>query len=494
MNIKGIIFESLSKTIDGGKTPVLCKDNRYYLESDGEIRSIYQYPGEVYTSMASDNGVWISDKSLNSTIYIDMFDQGYNFNPIPSALSKLYVYDKNILAITSGDFVEPDFEFKQELLLIDENSKIISKKSFSGNLNVTLDENHIYIRSGTKQLIECYDYQLEKIWEYEKFSGRVYLDFERKPQIHNNLLIINHARETIALDKETGKEIWKRTFDAIPSSNILAQEKIYTVCEAQLYLIDPNTGEVEKTVDTGYPKMDDQGMDKNRIGVFPVGDYLYAIAMFHDGNPIKLFNKDASELLSECTYHDYYLNPALSIQPTIKGNKIFHTVRNANAYSETGVMVLEIDNASEQLDVYPVPRPAAKVIASPSLKVSHKLQIYLDSCDIEEVLRYGDLLISEVQYATGYIPLYNIRENALDSKHNGLIELFIDSEIAANSQNNLLDFEEKLREKYSDASYLAGDKITSIDIKLIVQPKSEWKYIGDALDWPTIREQETPLI
>jgi len=92
-------------------------------------------------------------------------------------------------------------------------------------------------------------------------------------------------------------------------------------------------------------------------------------------------------------------------------------------------------------------------------------------------------------YATGYVPLYELRENALDRKHNGVVELIVDDTgFDDRSDEYLDDLAEEVNERL-DNSLLAGDKKTRMRFKLIKQKKSEWKR----LDWPAIRDQETPL-
>lgn len=342
------------------------------------------------------------------------------------------------------------------------------------------------------------NYNLDALWQWHT-DKEFYGDFETKPQLHNNLLIINHSYDTIALNKKTGEEVWRHTFEDIPTSNVLMQGKIYAVCQAVLYVINPDTSEVELTKETGYPAMihyDDNSRDEiNQIGVFPVGDYLYGIAKYDENNEwLRLYNHDASEVLDKKTIPDYCLNRYGSIMPTIHNGRIFQEVRNVYAYSQSGMMVLEIsDDKNTAIKV--APRPAVTMLATPALNVPHKQQIYLDVNNLDDALRYGELYVSELLFATGYNGVYNIREDARDRLHTGELELIIDdSDFDDNETDEYLDeLVKRINKSIENAICKAGDKKTDIEFSLVKQAKSEWIMSGETLDWPAIRDQETPI-
>jgi len=225
----------------------------------------------------------------------------------------------------------------------------------------------------------------------------VYIDFERKPQLHNDLVIINHAEHIIALNKETGQEVWKFTFEDIPSSNILMEGKIFAVCKAIFYIIDPDTGEVELERDTGLPaRYGEANYNRNEISIVPFGDYLYCVSLWpvdfgEKTYNIFLFNRDASKILDKQYTGAYYISPYRSILPTVHCNKVYQPVRNGYSFSESGMLVLELSDSQDATITVP-PHPPVTILATPALSETHKLQIYLDVDNLDDALRYGNLL------------------------------------------------------------------------------------------------------
>jgi len=498
MKIKGTILECLSLVKGNSSDTVVFNENRYYLINGLKMQNIYNNSVNAFSSMQLLGGMWLSEKNSGSTKFVDLFETGNSFPLITNITTNIDVCKKVIVASTNG-------VRKRKLLSIDSTTGSTIEKEFNKGLTFSLDSDYIFTRSEYDILIECYNYQLEKIWEYTELEGNAYLDFELKPQVYDDLVIINHAYDIIALNKNTGKEVWKYTFEDIPTSNILMQEKIYAVCKAQLYIIDPENGEVLLKVDTGYPEFfPDTGQlcrDKNHIGIFPVGDYLYGIARSTGtGKQIRLYNNDCSKILYETDWHEeiqneYYLNPYSSIMPTIQGNKIYQPLRNFYSFSDRGILVMEITEDESQAGIKMTPRPPVAMVASPSLKVSHKLQVFLDVNNLDDALRYGELLTKELQFATGYIAAYDERKNALDTKHNGEIELIIDdTDFEKESVGYLNSLSDRLKEFFESDTCAAGNKKTTIKFTLLTQPKVEWDKSGEKLDWPAIREQETPLI
>lgn len=488
VKLSGVILECLSFVKGNNFNTVVFNENKYYSVNGQEVRNIYNNPVNAFSSMKLLGGMWVSDKSSGTTKFVDLFETGNSYPSIANITISIDVCNNVMVASTSGIR-------KRKLLCIDLNIGSTIEKEFNKGLTFSLDNNFIFTRSEYEILVECYNYQLEKIWEYTDLEGDIYLDFERKPQLHNDLVIINHAWDIIALNKKTGEEVWKYTFEDIPTSNILMEGKIYAVCKAQLYIIDPESGEVLLQVDTGYQPYWSDDEQKNNIGVFPVGDYLYGVAELEQtGKTIKLYDKHCN-LLFQTSPGSYGLSQHRSLLPVIRGNKIYQPVRSAYSLSNSGLLVLELTDDDTQAGIKVAPRPSHTIIASPSLTESHKLQIFLDVDNLDDALRYGELLTEELHYATGYITIYELRENALDTKHNGEIELIIDdTRFEEESKACLSSLSDKLKESLECGMKKAGDKKTAIKFTLLTQPKAEWDKSGEQLDWPAIRQQETPLV
>jgi hypothetical protein len=350
------------------------------------------------------------------------------------------------------------------------------------------------LRTDGYRKVYCLDYGLAVKWEYD-LEDQVYLDFELKPKIYDDLLIINHAYDIVALNKRTGEECWKFTFEDIPTSNVLMRRKIYAVCQAQLYIIDPDDGTVLIQADTGFQSNIPDSIQKNAIGAFPVGDNIYATAIYEPtGSVIKLFDSECKQLLYQTPIAGYSLNKNGSILPTIRDNKIYQSVINSKALSTHGILMLELVEDDAQGDISIQPRPPFTVIAFPELIRPHKLQIFLEVRNLHDALRYGDLLVQELHYATGYIAVFDLRENALDTKHNGEIELIIDdADFGNDAEMYLNNLSGRVTESFESKIKKAGDKKTPIKFTLTRQAKKDWDMSGERLDWSVIRGQKTPI-
>ena len=496
MKINGTIFEDLN-IVKGGEKTILQDENNFYLFQNEEIINLYKKKQRSYSAIYLLGGLWLSDNDSGTTDYIDIFNSGNSYKQIPYAVTELATCNKYLIASTSVEKVER--ERIRRLILVNLETGIIQDKAFVKGLKYSSDDEYIYTRSDYEKLVECYNYRLEKVWEFSSLEGQAYIDFERAPQIHHNLLIINHAFDTIALNKKTGEEVWKHTFGDIPTSNVLMDEKIYAVCKARLYVINPQNGDVLLDVNTGYPEyLPDIGnlyLDKNRIGVFPVDDYLYAIASYQpEGNLINLYNKDYSKKLSSVSLPGYYLNPSSSIFPTILGRTIFQRVRNGYAYSTSGLIMLDIAEHGDS-SITLEERPPVIVMASPSLRESHKIQIFLDVNNLDDALRYGYLITQELFYTTCYYRMYDMRKNALDRKHNGHVELIINtSSFDESNTNECLDsMKLRINKSIETGLCVAGDKKTPIQFTLVKQTSNEWSLNGERIDWPAVRDLVTPL-
>ncbi len=488
MKIQGCVYEGISSVRFFKELTLLESDNTLYAFNKNDIVPYYT-KGINETVSCSKEGIWIYNRKLKVSQFWDVFQHGYEFKDLdfrviqPESINGYLLID-NLLG--------------EEFYLI--NTANSEKKiiSYNGVIYVEADTNYIFLRSTFTDNIIAYDYDLNKHWGFQ-LDGEHCIDFELKPQIHNDLVIINHACDIIALNKHTGEEVWKYTFVDNPTSNVLMQGKIYAVCQAVLYVINPDNGEVEWKKDTGYdeflPDSGNSSRDINACGVFPFGEYFYGVARWAEkGEVIRLYDKDLN-LLHKTGLLDYHIDPCLSIQPTIHNGKIYQTVRNVHAYSGSDMLVLEITENEFAKGIKVASRPDVTMRVSPSLQEPYKLQIFLETSTLDDTLRYGALLTKELHYIMDCIATSNIGVNAFGTQDNRIIELIIDdSQFVEQDKDNYFEsFEEKLIASINTDNRRMGDKKTCCQFKLIREHKQDWDVRGEKLDWPAIRDQEAPL-
>ena len=482
--LKGVIFERLYP-INGGADRGLCFGDYFYYKIQADTCSPIRSPKATGSTACTSHYLWINDKHGGKTHIVDLNDPAKAFEPVPYLLMHIIKTGNRVVADT----------FDDQLVAFDFNKRDYQVKQFEKNksLIIAADEASIYTRTDDKRRITCYHHNLEPKWAYDKLEEDVYTGYPQL-QLHNDLLILNHNKDTLALNRHTGELVWRRSFEANPTSAKLVEGKIYIVCQAILYILDPDTGEVSLQVDTGYPVIfpgtaDNLVPEPNTIGIYPLGDYLYGVAEIgseqYKGN-LRLYSKDGSEILDHVILPDYFFNFGGQIEPVVHNNKIYHYVRNGFAFASSGTMVLEV-SGSPDAEVVIEPRPPVIMQASPSMKVPHKLQIFLALDNLPDTLRYGHLYTRELIYATGYYGLYNIRKNARDKKHNGEVELIVDDSAFKGADADT--YLSRLEEDLADNMCLAGDKKTKMRFTLIRQPESDWDLSGEALDWPALRAQ-----
>jgi hypothetical protein len=488
MKIQGRVFEGISSVRFFKDLTLLESDNTLYSFDKNDIIPYYS-KGVNESVSCSTEGLWIYNKKLKVCQFWDIFHLGYKFTDLDFRV----IQPKSI-----NGYLLIDNMLGEEFYLI--NTANSEKKiiTYNGVIYVEADSNYIFIRSTFTDEIVAYDYDLNKIWAFT-FDEEHHIDFELKPQIHNDLVIVNNARDTIALNKQTGEEVWKYTFVDIPTSNILMQGKIYAVCKAVLYVINPENGEVEWKKDTGYdeylPGSENASKDVNACGIFPVGEYLYGVARWAEqGEVIRLYDKDLN-LLHKTALDEHYINPCLSIQPTIQDDKIFQTIRNVHSYSGSDMVVMEITENESDAGIKVDPRPNVTIRAFPALQEPHKLQIFLEATTLDDTLRYGELLTQELHYKMDCITSHNIRGVAFDNLHNGIVELIIDDSnfVEQDKDDYFKSLEEKLKASINTTIRRVGYKKICCKFKLIRQHKKDWDVSGEKLDWAAIRDQEIPL-
>lgn len=126
--------------------------------------------------------------------------------------------------------------------------------SFASNSPVT-DGKHVIAFFGSRGLY-CYDLDGKLIWEKQFSPMHMRLQFGEgaAPTLHGNTLLLNFDQESgsffVALDKNTGKEIWRKERDEVSSWSqpyvvkVNGREQVILSATARVRAYDLATGEV----------------------------------------------------------------------------------------------------------------------------------------------------------------------------------------------------------------------------------------------------------
>lgn len=356
----------------------------------------------------------------------------------------------------------------------------------------TASDNLIYTRSDFGKTISCFDETLNELWSLK--LDPTHYNINNKPYLVGDMLVVFHSNTVMGINTKSQKIVWDYQFNSeyLPTSATFFEDLIYVVDNAELYVIDPLTGEVLVKKDSGFQKhkKTDLGSELNKIRMYPCKGGLCVYSEYDCS--VKIFTPDGNIELCNMIVPNYYPHDIDTV-PLIHNGYVYWQVRNGFAYSDLGIMIIgptrEGDTAG-QIEI--AKRPEVRIYANPSLDEFHSQDVFLETGSVEDASRNLSLVIQELQYSTGFIPIYNIKKGAADRKHNGEIKLILDGDrFTGDDENELYLVVDKLNELSED--FLTGDRKSKLNIKISFIPRADWKESGDQLDWPAIRDSEIPI-
>jgi len=195
-------------------------------------------------------------------------------------------------------------------------------------------ENKAIFISNMNGLLYCYNINNgSQIWVSNINSGTIHIDFSSQPAISNNIVVVGSASDRkalVALDVETGNELWSYELDGIVwSSPKIHNQNVYINNEGYLYCFDLLYGSLNWMVQTyeglGYPWVTSYNTggvaiseDGNRI-IVPYGGINTVDGIYENEGGIACFNCNTHEAIWNIT-----LNGSTSSTPVIYNDFVYY--------------------------------------------------------------------------------------------------------------------------------------------------------------------------
>ena len=478
----GEIFEFNELDFD-----VVVHDEEVYLNNKNNIYKFNNLSPELFCSMKNEvgvkflnDGMWVLNYEDSSSEYVDIFKRGNNYKSIDICLYTAAQYKNNIIA---GVNIETDPE---QFFLFDPVSG--NKLTYEGDFSeLVVDDEYIYVTNFNSKCVYCFNETLEVEWE--KVITNAEYSVNNTPYILGDNLILFHDNKIVALDKKDGVQKWVVTLNGVPSSALVVKQDIYIVENANILIFDGHTGTLHNELLTGFTanSKDQNGLlNINRIKVAPCGNTIHALSPIDC--ELKIFDIISHEMINYFKIEQYI--PSLTDElPKFTETTSFWNMVNSNALSANGLLVVTSEETSIKCgEVSIEARPKTTILASPSLSAKHEYNLYVDVDNIDDLLRYAAITIKELQYATGFIPVYELKKGPADKNHNGVICLIVNSDIHCDEMLDdvLNEFVENLTDYFSGTK--SGNKKDNITVKYNLIPENEKTFHGDVIDWPAIRD------
>jgi hypothetical protein len=285
--------------------------------------------------------------------------------------------------------------------------------------------------------IECFDYQLNKIWERDKGKVNYSASPLAMPMPYKDSVIVNIGSddnrcngEILSLAKNSGDILWSRVLENDISACVLVDDRVCLAAQGQMVVLDAGSGEILVDEPSGFEK------DTMTEGVCFDGNNLLFI------NPreskIRVFTADGKQLLQELKIPMPYM-PSQYAQMIYRDGRYYLPLELADmtlGSACSGLLILEkSDNGdgSVVIEKWPVNSTVIRLENETGEEYYHVL---VTGETLDDVLRYGEIKLQEVISARGS---HNLSDERRNEKFNG--ELLF----SANIDDLGKDAEEKIQ-------------------------------------------------
>ncbi len=439
----------------------------YIVGMNSDLREdlIVKRGNEIDTITFGVGGLWIfyySDQSEGSPIadgyqaFIDIFDKKINISPPDFCVAEGLFLKKKCIAIHSPTYddhflVIHDFETGSTSTIPAEFGDISTDGAF------------IYLRKYQNGRLQCYDFSLNLIWEqrYQKISS---FSGPEHPMLYEDLVLVNQGVEQAFEDdeqrrfglggkitayaKSDGSRLWSREFERGVIC-VLIDGILYTTHNGWIHMIDVRTGETRLEKHSGIENP--HSYDR----VWCDGDYLFYISVYE--SKVIIFDKAGNPLqtLKIPAPYAFYNNHQMFYR--FKDYYLIELNNGSKHKASYGLLVLRPSKEDGSFTVQCEPRPTNHLECMDASDDKQEYRVTIRDDSIENILRYGTLLMNECAYFNGY----HMWSNG-NKKFNGRIHLKAEMK---DIDKHLPAIEEMLSEfeKYCDCySVYAGDGRTPI--------------------------------
>lgn len=303
----------------------------------------------------------------------------------------------------------------------------------------------------------CCNRSLEVVWQFNT-TKEIFSRARSTPILFGETAIVNlgekadEARgefDILAFDLRDGRIRWQAVVPTSPGSSELYGSRLFTIAGPRMFVIDAASGEIVVDAPHGFAS-------ELRHQLFPMGEYL--IAASEPDSVIHVFSADGGTLLQRIQVPAPY-QPLRVQEPIFWKGKVFMqlVIRGLECRGAYGALLtLEEEEAKgEQRErtVHIPERPKMTVLTLETPAGEHELAIGVSLDDVDEIIRYGTILLKELAYFRG--PRVG---SELDPKHNGVLRLMVDgSRIKKSDMGRLNEIAGCAEHHFSSLGFKAGN-------------------------------------
>ncbi len=357
-------------------------------------------------------GLWVQCRDENFELkdryeFVDLFGTGKSYEPVEIEYARFFIGQKSFGQKDNKLFAK-DFEKNEK------KSVSIRHPCF-----IVSDGNYIFGSSDGKEFA-CFDIDLNELWNYPHDKWLHFYGNKPLPTLWKNLCICNLGSdrktkkngEIVALEKETGRLVWRRLFENEASKCLAFGDRLYVASAGRMIVLDAATGEILLDEDSGFEK------SRQDEVLWTDGEFLCMVNPFSHGS-IRVFSGDGKRMVQELRYPDPYL---FSFVPPVKFNDSFYCSLPSIPYTFSGVrgalLKLRPVREGEEPGIHfeKWPEHEVKTVKEGRYQAYH---VFMKDEDPDRIFRYGVIKIREIAAKHGFHTFCN--EDWRDKKFNGNI-------------------------------------------------------------------------
>lgn len=494
----------LNRQVNGiseGKVVVVMNTQNLIWKSESVSTLLCNPLDETYSSSFVSGGVFIapyfyqsaprSYEAAERTIYIPFIDDHYQLSSaidISPSCRIGKIYEKH-----GKWYATAEIDEEEKLLEMNINDHIPeAKKIWPFEIyGLDMDKDTIICAFNFSRKYVGFSQEMNKLWEVE-FDDSNRSPANNRPYLYGDTVVICFDLDIMSIEKHTGKEIWKYSFEVLPTSIEMVEDKIYVVAD-DLYILDVSTGKVliRKNPDLKLHTTEEEKRDeRNHVWMHPAEDYIIVSSPLD--NFIQLLALDDLLCIHTIQIPDGYLikNNDYAF-PIITKEKLVVSLYKLNIYDIRALMMIDLSQYQPQDQVAFMSMPEIQHRIIPNLEDEHAYSIYIDTDHVFEATGYAEVMVKELVTELRQTTQddYSVKTDWVDKKHNGVINIVLDPSEFDDHEIKTMELEiAELNESMnSNESTFKSLKLFPTDVpplkvQLNFLQKSEWDKEGEQID------------
>ncbi len=337
------------------------------------------------------------------------------------------------------------------------------------------DDRSIFVRT-TKGLVECLDENLREVWSRSFPRRHTIVHGALEPMLAGDGVLVllgwdasrRRDGEIVRLSKDTGHTVWSRVFEGHPSNCFLRENRLYFAEGGRFWVLEAQTGETVLHGDIGLH-------DSHGARLWIDGSHLYVFTR----SALRAFTERGS-LVEDWHLPQPYRFRLRDVPVVVDRNAYVLAPADSNLKlrtTATALIRIPIDRGGTNTGtrgsisvqmIQPESWPVEAHVYATAFEKKVRYHVTIRGSDINEVTRYGSILLRWVAWARGSIRLSEFRQN---KKFDGTIYLSCAGvEREAEVLGGMLQRIRSLIEKQDEP--FAGDQKGPISFEVVPMPEA----------------------